>query len=289
MADALRKPPLLPEPHLRPSRFKPRWLVILCASALGLGLLLGGTGQARRVTPATLLGAGMVIFLGLYAWFILRLLRANRQITAAMALITEGKLENAAAQLEQLARRFRGEQPSHGIILYNLASVELRRGQTERALSLAYAAHGRTGAGAFRAMPAMMLSIGYTVLDDLPAAEAWQQEAERLGRAPGFEGTLFSSALLACRQGRYTDALALLDARWSAAQKQLPKEAMRLLRLLRAFALSQTPEGPDGELVRKLISELPETARGEFDGLAVRWPELHAFLRHHNLLSTRAT
>ena len=88
--------------------------------------------------------------------------------------------------------------------------------------------------------------------------------------------------LVATREGEFAQAAEHAGMRWSEAEALLPATSMRLLRVLRAFALVNAGLG---ETATREASDLLIGARpsrlGEFDYIAQNWPAFRAFLVEH--------
>ena len=278
-------PPLPEEPHLRPGHtgLARRLLLWLGVSGTLFALHLLLSPRLAGVEPTRLILGTGALFLALAAAFFLRASAQLRAFTLAnaeaTALVYEGRFDEACARFEANARRFRS--PSlHPISVHNLADTLLHRGQLERALSLGAAVatyRGLLRSPLVAASAPSLVATCYALLGDLDSAKAWLPEARDAARLVACENALVPEVIVACREGRFAEAIGRIEERRRQIDGSLAGHDLRTLRVLLAFALSQTENASEAALAEARALARPSFA-GELDYLATRWPELKPFL-----------
>ena len=92
--------------------------------------------------------------------------------------------------------------------------------------------------------------------------------------------------MILCRENRLGEAIGLVEKEFSKVEGHYSGDQVRELKLFWAFALKSQPDS--AETAAKLLAGLYPYKPGEFDYLAVNWPELKAFLIAHNLSAPHA-
>ncbi|QSQ21130.1 hypothetical protein JY651_38965 [Pyxidicoccus parkwayensis] len=130
----------------------------------------------------------------------------------------------------------------------------------------------------------IILSICHTLRGDVATARDLLKEAERRLGA-GLHGTLLlPEVFLLCRESHFAAALRVLELRWKEAEAGDVRN-YKLLRLLRAFALSELGNPDSQALASDALSGLQPFTPGAFDPLGASWPQMKSFLEAHALSS----
>jgi tetratricopeptide (TPR) repeat protein len=237
--------------------------------------------------------AGVVAFVAYFAWLVRRYRRFAAENNQAMIDLGRGDLERAASTLAAwIDRHPRGVS---ALARHNLAWTRLRQGQLDAAIGLLEDNERRhAGTREFAdvgAKGAVDLAFCHALLGRLDAASEWIAEADRRPAPAGDQthGAMhaFARTVLDCRSGRQREASRALEERWAEYESVLPGQVARPLRVIRAFARA-TADGPrDAGNAEVLLSQARPTYPGEYDFMAVAWPELAAFLESHGLASQR--
>ncbi len=209
-----------------------------------------------------------------------RLVRANEE---AVATLNAGDVQGAAKLFDGLATEARGVPIVHALLVFNRGATAMRLGDIDRAIELTQRAvqSGWIADASLNLASLAGSNMGtcLAIKGDLDAAERWQREAHA-AVAPSKRGSLLVlDALIACRRGRYVEAIAQVERDWALAEGGLNAAQLRGVRLLRAFALEQT--GGEADEIASLIAGAKPFRTGEQDYLAGSWPEFRAFLVKH--------
>lgn len=239
-----------------------------------------GAEMADAVSSMPVLAAVVVVVLGGVLWARSRAWRKDK--ARGEALLRRGDLDGAAAVFEAARRKVSRSslKEAHA----QLGWVELRRGRLDRAIALFRAADEgpdpTVSTNETKLRIAQGLARAYALAGDAETASAWHARARKLV-APGHEVHLvFEELLIALRRGDFAGAEARAAEAWPAIETTHTGEAIRDLRVLRAFGEANRGEsgrpGPHIEAARA-------NRTGAHDWMAVKWPELGAFLRGNNL------
>jgi hypothetical protein len=124
---------------------------------------------------------------------------------------------------------------------------------------------------------------------ELDAAAEWREQASSR-MTPARRGSLLMiDALIVARRDPLERVITIIDAGWERAENLLTASQLRVLRLLKAFALERTSRGryrgssSDAEIREALEGTRPFRA-GEFDYLTPGWPEFGEFLERHGFV-----
>ncbi len=164
---------------------------------------------------------------------------------------------------------------------YNLAQSLLRQGKYDEALAALVDADRKGGWITIDGSLAASLSMVHALSNRMELAEEWLVEARQryVGVATVTQfPTLQVEVIVDLRRGRFADVQRHLDENWSKIEYSMKGESLRPLRLLRAFSTTQTGDYRAKPTVASLVAPLEPTRPGEFDYLAVEWPELSQFL-----------
>jgi hypothetical protein len=224
------------------------------------------------------------------AWLAVATRRFNARHVPAVTRLNEGDLAGAEAELQALAARRFYPKGLRAMALYNAAVARMRSGDLDGALALLERAHHgsfavvRTHA---RELAMCTTASCYALRGDLDAAERIVVGGRPKVGATFADHLLLPEAILALRRGRPEEAAKRLESSWVRAEGTLQARSMRGLRLLRAFAVAQLDARTHATTLGMLLDGLRPVRRGEFDYMAVAWPELRAFLETHDLSAPR--
>ena len=234
---------------------------------------------------------GAVVIVGVLIQFILRNRRLHTIIQEnqdAVALLESSQLDEGARRLDALCKKSTFPQ-FHAFLVFNRGVGYLRQGQPDRGLSL-FAAVLNSGwfesrsNSFFTYYPLLLngIAIAYAIKGDIPSAEHWQGMAhdhithERLGTL------LPMDTMIGIRNERYEIVVSDAEKNWENAESNLPAGQMKNLRILCAFALSrQNHNNVHDQKMRRYLDGAWPFRTGQFDYIAVKWPELQAFLQYH--------
>lgn len=227
-------------------------------------------------------------------WWLVSRVRAMHAMVKenqdAITLLEGSRLEEGARRLDVLCRKSSWVPNFHAFFVYNRGVGYLREGQPNRALSLFAAA---LDSGWFEVesnsfyvyYPQLLNGIAtcYAIIGDIAAAERWQGLAhdaittERLGMLVPLD------TLVGIRCGRYEIVVSDAEANWESAEAALPAPGLKCLRILCAFSLSQVNQNNvHDDRIRRFLDGAYPFRVGQFDWMAVNWPELKVFLQYHD-------
>jgi hypothetical protein len=232
-----------------------------------------------------------VLFVWYLGKFILRNRRLHRIVQEnqdAVALLESSQLDEGARRLDQMCQKPTMPQ-FHAFLVFNRGVGYLRQCNPDRALSL-FAAVLNCGwlevqnNSFFVYYPLLLNGIAttYAIKGDIPSAEHWQGIAHD-HITPERIGTLLPmDTLIGIRNGRYEIVVSDAEKNWENAESNQPAGQMKNLRILCAFALSYVNHNNvQDEKIREFLDGARPFRMGQFDYLAVNWPELKAFLQYH--------
>lgn len=252
------------------------WVAGVLAAAELLHLAFGGVLSAFALFGVAYLGLIVQVIRRRRLAF--KLIRENDE---AVAGLYGSNVDDAARRLDSLAVKARGLGFYHAQVVFNRGVAFIRQGRPEHALAL-FDAVARSGwferfrVLGFDVLLASGQSIASAIIDDVPAAEGYLARA--LSRvSPSVRAKLLmAETLVGLRQGDDRAVAARIEAEWPAAEAVLPVSHLRLLRALQSWAMVRA--GADGEAVAKVIERARPSRHGEYDHIAVQWPELKGFL-----------
>lgn len=271
-------------------RIVPRSARLIWSAAFILALV-GVVSLALATSPGMLFWGAL---LGLEAIVIGAAIRRRRgavalvsKIDDTVALINQGRLDQASDELDRLAATSRTLPFQHSVIVFNRGVAFLATGEPEQALALfnevaakgwfklldgLYASH------LHRAYAVAWLSLGRLDLGVEAAARAHQTltEAKRPGMLP-------LDASILCRQGRFQEALSLIEQNMENAAGLLTPEQRQQLELLQAFSLWSLHGDASRDRVNELVrGALPRRPRALLS-MAMNWPEFAHFCDLHEV------
>lgn len=279
-ADAQRLPQAR---HLRPLSRK-TWL--LAATLVGLMLGLGASAAQVAVGawwPFFALGGVVVVYL---AWNGARIASGVRRISAATALVHEGRVREAEAAFAELARGLRQQPVLHALVVYHLGACRVVLGRLDEAIALFNAARASGWLEKrYQTLHPQLLAataMAYAGLGELAEARSWLAQAEQLMR-PSRVGTLVPPrAFVAAREGQPSKVAEIVAESWSDAVLVLPAHATRGLRVLQAWGLAGTPEA-SADTIEALLEEARPRGEWDLDAVAPGWEPLRTFAEERGL------
>jgi tetratricopeptide (TPR) repeat protein len=297
--------PFLPPPmadNPAPKKKSPFALwFILIVMVIAIWNLMAPSPHAEEGGTVWRLASGLSTFIEWTWWFwiiatpfgyLIWLGRAARPFNLAqepgLTALADGRLDDAAAIFREVGSRFRRKAQYAAVARYNLAIVLRRQGKIESAIAELIAVEKGAGlvyASEVRLLAAISLAESYAQRGELEAAQRWLDEArKRLARAGHRNHSAclvrVADAILACRAGRFDEALRGLERDWRQLEGNLALPTMREAWLMRAYATAQLG-GVRGEGAATPWITLLRGAQIEY--LAVDWPELRTFLESQSL------
>lgn len=288
--------------HLRPlnQRADLRTRLLIFWALLGWVLIALWVVSRREPSPSQLLALIVTGTAGIVACAPLTLQRLRgmarlpqlRRLTQqGLEHLNAGEAAEALMLFEQASRLSQGLLPmGHAMAVHNVGVALLRAGEPERAVALIEQVWAAGAMDAWQLRPSRDVlyaarSVAHAVAGQLDEAEQALMTAQtyRSKRHPG--RLLFAEALVAARQA-VAPAGDELAAQWEQAERDLTPIQRRGMRLLLAFLVHRS-QGPETTISLWLGGLLPMPA-GALDYLAVRWPELHEFMKTRNLLRVEA-
>jgi hypothetical protein len=137
------------------------------------------------------------------------------------------------------------------------------------------------------------LAMFHALLGNLDEADKQLARLEQRGKLrhnPTYPAMhVLTRAIVACRRGNHTVAATLLEDKWSEWEAIVSGDLLRLMRVVRAFAIASVDLRDAGKATG-VLGDMRPNWHGEFDFLGVEWPEMATFLATHNLATKpRAT
>lgn len=269
------------------------WVLALGTFCATYSLLSSGT-ESRAIPVGIGLSIAAGAFVVLVVWNLKRFHRAHSDGVAGINALASGDLALAHDLFKRWAEET-GFRLAAANARHNLGWTLMRMGQLEDAVSVATdndTAHARElKRMAMYPTSAVDIALYFALLGKLDDAKAWLQRAEersKLATLPGLAAMkVFARAAIECRDGKPDAAARLLDEQWSMCEATLTGETTRPIRVLRAFAHASTGERQAGVAEMHLASALPARS-GEYDFLAIAWPEMARFLDAHAVRSPSA-
>ena len=275
------------------------WLVIFALSWAFVSFL-----ENRWLMPA---GASNWCLGGLVGALILLLISRTRRTRTwtnrareAIVKLHSGDPEDAQAAgkiFDELCRESYGTpmRHMHAGFVYNRAVIYLYAGNPDRALALNMAVFKsrwfeEQRYGMFHYLPEILENTArcYAIKGALEKAEEYQLIAHDVTEPEREARLVLLDLVIAIRRGRYDVAIKDADARREEIEKLMSPADVKSVRVLRAFALKlQKPDLSEAEMTEALEGTKFFT-EGQFDYLAVSWPEFREFLAAHRFTATTA-
>jgi len=248
----------------------------------------GITYMALEWYVALFVGVGVMGF-ETYAWMHLR----ARKITALVAqndraslLLNQNKISEAMDLLNNSSMHAREFPEIHVMLVYNLSVGMLRRGEVDRAISLAAAVYNSGWMQVKTSVyyphyPSLLTHLARCLAakGDLDKAEFWQGLAHEHAPPERRAQLVLSDVYIGVRRGRFAAVVRDATECWLDAEGTLSGLQLKQLRVLCAFALEQiNADGQHRENIRELLSGSRPLQRECLDSLLVNWPELQQFV-----------
>lgn len=277
-----------------------RLLFIILVVGMVVAVIAARATPQRTLTPAQppsemtdillSLLPWLLVLLFVYFFFLRRLIVSSADIQAnndAAPMIQAGELASAAELLDGLLERSKLESGLRATALYNRGYIHLLKGEVETALALTEKAEALLGKSfvddEYPAIFSFRCAMCLALMGNIDTAE------KRLLKTNSIRPTkrgllLIVRALIALRRGDFIGADRMMAEDWRLAEGVNLATEMKALRVLRAFALNNLESSSARRAaMTDLIAGLYPYEQGEFDYLAVKWPELKAFLVEQKL------
>ncbi len=243
---------------------------------------------ALRSTHGSLHGPVLVLGIA-FPWIVsLSTKRAvadyNRALGPSLASLRSGDAARAELELRALAERFAWPRFLRRLTAYNLGLALLRQGKLDEALARFVDADRRGGWVTIDGSLAASLSMMHSLANRVEMAEAWLVEARQrytLVTTKSPFSSLQAEVLLDLRKGRFAEVHHRLESGWAEIEYAMKGESLRPLRVLRAFSATRSAAYREGATAGASLAALEPIRPGEFDYLAVAWPDLGRFLAEH--------
>jgi hypothetical protein len=260
-------------------------------AGFGLGLVFAG----EPTLALSLMGAGLVAGLALSLRTKARARRAaalfEDQNSLGLARLAVHDYDDALRIFERLVDEAKPYPINHSVFVLNCAVAYLHRCEFDRALSLMDAAHrGRWLENAkYRSQRVTLLrqmAMALALKGDLDAADRYHALAGQTITANQVGVLLASQAVVAMRRGDYAGGLAKMEANWKEAEAVLPAAQMKILRLLRAMAVTHVDEaGTRTAEVGALVDGTKPLEPAEIAHFARAWREFREFAVERGLIT----
>ncbi len=256
---------------------------ILGAVLAIVGVVLALTG-VPGVVAASVFGAGVVSYFASRTLHE-RALAATRFIaeenSRIVALLRDGRLDEAARALDALLVRARVAPRPHAVLLVLRAALFTRANDVARARPILVAVHdskllGDDPSGLWNARVRSALAVVDAARGDVDAADAWLAPLEGVDEVSG--ELVVPRVVIAARRGLYAEAVA-------AAAASAPGDAdNKTLGVLRAFSIERSaPDGARAGEVESSLRAVGPVDASDIDYLRSAWPTLTAFCAAHRL------
>jgi hypothetical protein len=261
------------------------WFVSVAA-----GTVLGFVAKAHLVF-ALGLGGGLIVsfYVGWAVFTNARARRFSNESNLAIAALGRGELEKARAIFVRWAT---SRHPVvSGLARHNLSWTLMLEGRIEEAVTLIEdtAVHHARGLARPGILSTTRVDAGIynALLGKLDAATAWYEKArepQRVAPMPTFPAMLaILEAVIACRTERAAEAVVVLERAWTEHEAAMTGEIMRMMRVVRAFALAASGSPRSQGVVEQVLGDMRPRYAGELTYLGSAWPEMAMFLAAHRL------
>jgi hypothetical protein len=265
-------------------------LVLAGALFLGIWLLArvwtAGTYQpgVAELIICVIVGATVVVL-----WRERRTQAFMREGFDIAAQLEAGELAAAEQRLEAMCRTLSRSSPYHPLIVFNRGIAFLRAGRPDRAIALFAAVlesgrfeNPKTSFHAFYPALLSAIAIACAIKGDVAEAERWQGLAHDQAGSARAGALVLMETYIGLRCGRYAVVVKDAEANWAKAEACLLGTQMQALRVLCAFGLANiNQESVHDERIRQFLAGARPCRPGQFDYLAIHWPEFRAFLVEH--------
>ncbi len=268
-----------------------QWSGLMVAFGLGLGALQFAGILALGSLSAT---AGAALALLACAHASLRHQRRSRFLQQACTdgnrLVAQGRLDEARRVLVDASKHARLVPHLHALLLFCRGIVELLQGSLGPARTLFARAVGSgwlepTGplSGSY-AEVCLWMSLCEVISGDISQACVWRSRvATPIPPPPPLAAHhLLLDVLIACRQGRYDDALQRHELGIANARRHLNQRELATLDVVAGFALERARGGSYRQHADQIV-DWRELDGIDLSHLVVRWPELAQFLARRGL------
>jgi hypothetical protein len=239
-------------------------------------------------------GAGIVGFLLpvlLVVWQFGGATKFNQAQKQGLEALAHQKPLLAADLFAELARKVRAKPAHYAVASYNYGYALLRAGESAKAVGVLLRVERtpKLNAGnGIRTMTPIALARAFALGGDVTKANAWLEAAKV---RPALDNPVYGRALLAsvealvrCREGKYSEALVVLEANWHVLEQYLSVDVMAEPWLLRAFATTMQSSVRDAAAAEPWIRALRIRSPEQSRWLTYHWPELAHLATTHDLL-----
>jgi tetratricopeptide (TPR) repeat protein len=250
--------------------------ILLFGSPLVVATLLFFLFPPGRLGMFVSLGIVTLVALSVSVLQARRTRRLMREQMEAVVDLNEGRLEQATARFDALARSWKVPWDAHALCLMNLASAAQRQGDHPRAIALlgSAARHpGAVGSGIIEIGVPHSLAVTYALAGDLDQARAWLASLSDRVSIDDAEFELLPRALIGLRSGNPREVASSIAAAWDKCAELLTDDQLHALSALKALALKDA-----GEPFEEALAFAKKGPKGELDWLGVKWPEMAGML-----------
>lgn len=226
--------------------------------------------------------------------FVALQLRGHRRFNAAqvpgLEALAKGEPARAADLFAELARACRGRPSHHAVASYNYGYALLRAGESAKAVGVLLRVENTPGVqvGGVRLLAPVALARAYAIGGDVAKARAWLDIAKA---RPLADNVVYGRAILAsvealvrCREGKYAEALAVLDESWQIIENFLSLDLCAEPWLVRAFCVAMQSTVRDAAAAERWLRALRILSPEQSRWLTLHWPELEQFAVANDLV-----
>ena len=261
------------------------WAILLVMGVAIDSMFAGNSSNGLGDHPAIIIivGIGLLVVAVSFVLNLRATKRFMREQRDAITLLHQGELTKAKEVFSQWAE---SHMPRIAALSrHNVAWTLMRQGDLKQAIEVA--------TSVLRQYPlelqAMMtftttmvdLALSQALSGDIAGAKKTMEDLDsRKGLAsnasfPAMK--VFTTAVIACRDGDAASASRVLDEKWASCESLLTGDVLRPMRVLRAFAIASADTRDAGKAELQLVNARP-AFRGEYDFLGTAWPEMKTFL-----------
>jgi hypothetical protein len=225
-----------------------------------------------------------------FVWQFAATRKFNQAQAPGLEALAQHKPQLAADLFAALARKSRSRPAQHAVASYNHGYALLRAGESARAVGVLLRVDRtpKLQLGIVRTLTPVALARGFALGGDIVKANAWLEAAKS---RPPLDNPVYGRAVLAsvealvrCREGKYADALAVLDANWQLIEAYLAIDLIAEPWLLRAFAITMQSSVRDAAAAEPWLRALRILSPEQSRWLTHHWPELAHFATTHDVL-----
>jgi len=272
------------------------WLVLLVMFIAIYSLF--STDGSPSPTPAGYRGAwiwiaaiaGFATPIVFIVWQLGGTKKFNQAQAAGLEALARGKPLAAAEHFAALARKTRTRPAHHAVASYNYGYALLRGGESAKAVGILLRVERtpKLQIGGIKTLTPIALARAFALGGDIAKANVWLETARS---RPILDNAVYGRALLAsiealvrCREGKYAEAITVLDANWQIIEHYLSIDLIAEPWLLRAFAIMMQSTVRDAAAAEPWLRALRILSPEQSRWLTHHWPELGLFATTHDVL-----